>query len=102
MRARKWTEGHLGQNRQSLRDYFLPKIGARPIASLTAQDVMRVLEPLEAAGKLETLRRVRQRIGSVLSDRPAHRQPNPRHPRRVRGADARTLRQHRTERAAHS
>ena len=28
---------------------------------------MRVLEPLEAAGKLETLRRVRQRIGSVLS-----------------------------------
>ncbi|HUW37668.1 MAG TPA: integrase arm-type DNA-binding domain-containing protein [Rhodocyclaceae bacterium] len=66
-KARKWTEGHLEQNRQSLRDYVLPKIGARPIASLTAQDVMRVLEPLEAAGKLETLRRVRQRIGSVLS-----------------------------------
>jgi integrase len=66
-KAKKWTEGHLEQNRQSLRDYVLPKIGARAIASLTAQDVMRVLEPLEAAGKLETLRRVRQRIGSVLS-----------------------------------
>jgi len=66
-KSKKWTDGHLEQNRQSLRDYVLPRIGARPIASLTAQDVMRVLEPLEAAGKLETLRRVRQRIGSVLS-----------------------------------
>ena len=64
---KKWTDGYVEQNRQSLRDYVLPKIGARAIASLTAQDVMRVLEPLEAAGKLETLRRVRQRIGSVLS-----------------------------------
>ena len=66
-KAKKWTDGHLEQNRQSLRDYVLPKIGARAVASLTAQDVMRVLEPIEAAGKLETLRRVRQRIGSVLS-----------------------------------
>ena len=66
-KAKKWTDGHLEQNRQSLRDYVLPKIGARAISSLTAQDVMRVLEPLEAAGKLETLRRVRQRVGSVLS-----------------------------------
>ena len=66
-KSKKWTDGHLEQNRQSLRDYVLPKIGTRPIASLTTQDVMRVLEPLEVAGKLETLRRVRQRIGSVLS-----------------------------------
>ncbi|MFY9477040.1 MAG: tyrosine-type recombinase/integrase [Pseudomonadota bacterium] len=66
-KAKKWTEGHLEQNLQSLRDYVLPKIGTRAVASLTAQDIMRVLEPLEAAGKLETLRRVRQRIGSVLT-----------------------------------
>lgn len=66
-KSKKWTEGHLEQNLQSLRDYVLPKIGTRAVASLTAQDIMRVLEPLEAAGKLETLRRVRQRIGSVLT-----------------------------------
>lgn len=66
-KAKKWTEGHLEQNLQSLRDYVLPKIGTRAVASLTAQDIMLVLEPLEAAGKLETLRRVRQRIGSVLT-----------------------------------
>jgi integrase len=66
-KSKKWTEGHFEQNRQSLRDYVLPKIGARAISSLTAQDIMRVLEPLETAGKLETLRRVRQRVSAVLA-----------------------------------
>ena len=31
-KTKKWTDGHLEQNRQSLRDYVLPKIGARAIA----------------------------------------------------------------------
>jgi len=66
-RQKKWTEGHIEQNRQSLRDYVFPKIGKRPIGVLTAQDVVAVLDPLERAGKLETLRRVRQRIGSVFA-----------------------------------
>lgn len=59
-------DGHHEKNRQSLRDYVLPKIGARAIASLNTQDIMRIPEPLETAGKLETLRRVRQRISAVL------------------------------------
>lgn len=64
---KKWSAGHIEQNRQSLRDYVFPKIGRRPVGSLTAQDIMQVLEPLEQAGKLETLRRVRQRVGAVLA-----------------------------------
>lgn len=66
-RQKKWTEGHIEQNRQSLRDYVFPKIGKRPIGALNAQDVVAVLDPLERAGKLETLRRVRQRIGAVFA-----------------------------------
>lgn len=66
-KSKKWTEGHTEQNRQSLRDYVLPMIGKRPIGKLSAQDVMRVLEPMEQAGKLETLRRVRQRVGAIFS-----------------------------------
>jgi integrase len=62
----KWTEDHAEQTRQSLRDYVLPVIGNRPIANLTAQDVRRVLDPMERAGKAETLRRVRQRINAVF------------------------------------
>lgn len=66
-RAKKWTEGHAEQTRQSLRDYVLPKIGKRPISALSAIDVKRILDPLEAAGKAETLRRVRQRVNAVFS-----------------------------------
>lgn len=66
-KSKKWTEGHVEQNRQSLRDYAFPKIGKRPISALTAQDIMQVLDPIERAGKLETLRRVRQRVGSVFA-----------------------------------
>lgn len=66
-KAKKWTDGHTEQNRQSLRDFVFPKIGKRPVSLLTAQDIVQVLEPLEQAGKLETLRRVRQRIGSVFA-----------------------------------
>ena len=66
-KAKKWTEGHAEQTRQSLRDYVLPKIGKRPIGALSAVDVKRVLDPLEAAGKAETLRRVRQRVNAVFS-----------------------------------
>lgn len=63
----KWTEGHLEQTRQSMEAYVYPKLGKRAIGALTAPDVTRVLEPLSQAGKLETLRRVRQRVGSVFS-----------------------------------
>lgn len=66
-KRRKWTAGHIEQTRQSLADYVLPKIGKRAIASITAQDVTAVLDPLERARKLETLRRVRQRVSAVLS-----------------------------------
>ncbi|GMV00402.1 MAG: tyrosine-type recombinase/integrase [Burkholderiaceae bacterium] len=66
-KAKRWTNGHAEQTRQSLRDYVSPKIGRRPVAALDAQEIVRVLAPLERAGKLETLRRVRQRIGAVLA-----------------------------------
>jgi len=66
-KKKRWTDGHLEQNRQSLRDYVYPRIGKRPIGALTAQDIVQVLTPIEQAGKLETLRRVRQRIGAVFA-----------------------------------
>jgi integrase len=93
-RAKKWTEGHAEQTRQSLRDYVLPKIGKRPISALTAIGVKRVLDPLEAAGKAETLRRVRQRVNSVFSYavRTGLRADNP--VREMRGAYDAPVREH--------
>lgn len=93
-KSKKWTEAHLEQNRQSFRDYVLPKIGTRAVASLTAQDIMRVLEPMEAANKLETLRRVRQRVGAVLTYavQTGRRTDNP--IRDTQGAFAAPIREH--------
>lgn len=66
-REKRWTTKHIEQNRQSLRDYVYPVIGKRAISTLDAQDVMRVLNPLETAGKMETLRRVRQRVTAIFA-----------------------------------
>jgi integrase len=41
-------------------------LGPLPVASITAGEVLRVLQPLEAAGKLETAKRLRATIGSVF------------------------------------
>lgn len=41
-------------------------LGALPIADISAGEVLRVLRPLEAAGKLETAKRLRAVIGSVF------------------------------------
>jgi integrase len=66
-KAKGWTEQHGEQTRQSLRDFVLPHLGRRPIAAITAADVREVLDRIAKDGKMETLRRVRQRIGGVFA-----------------------------------
>ena len=41
-------------------------LGPLPISSITAAEVLRLLQPLEAEGKLETARRLRSVIGAVF------------------------------------
>jgi integrase len=41
-------------------------LGPLPVGSITAAEVLRVLQPLEAEGKLETARRLRSVIGAVF------------------------------------
>lgn len=65
--AKGWSDGHAEQTRQALRDFVLPHLGRRPIAAITAADVREVLDRLARDGKMETLRRVRQRIGGVFA-----------------------------------
>ena len=62
-----WKDGgkSAAQWRASLRDYTLPKIGRKPVNSITTADVMGVLLPIWST-KRETARRVRQRIGAVM------------------------------------
>ncbi|MDE2879535.1 integrase arm-type DNA-binding domain-containing protein [Candidatus Palauibacter soopunensis] len=54
-----------GQWRASLRDYAMPRLGAKGVDEITTADVMDVLLPIWSS-KPETARRVRQRIGAIM------------------------------------
>jgi len=60
------NEKHKKQWRATLDTYALPVLGARRVAEVTLQDVLRVLEPIWQA-KTETASRLRGRIEAVLS-----------------------------------
>ncbi len=64
-RRPQWSADTLRQTEQSLRDYVYPKIGARPIAEVTAPEVLEALAELLKSGKAETASRVRQRLSSI-------------------------------------
>lgn len=59
------NDKHRKQWSTSLESYAFPTIGARPVADITTEDVLSILEPIWTK-KTETATRVRQRIESVL------------------------------------
>ena len=65
--AENWKDSgkSAAQWRASLRDYAIPKIGAKRVDRISTADVMEVLLPVWST-KRETARRVRQRIGAVM------------------------------------
>ncbi|WP_254603129.1 tyrosine-type recombinase/integrase [Sphingomonas bacterium] len=63
----RWTPVHAGDVLASLeRDVFLA-IGAMPIRAITAPVVLTALRSVEGRGRLETARRVRQRISGIFA-----------------------------------
>ena len=63
----KLTEDYAEDLYNSLANHVFPKLGDRPIHKITAPEVTDVLEPLQDAGKLETLRRICQRLNMIMS-----------------------------------
>lgn len=51
---------------RSLEKYVFPFIGTLPITQLAARHFITALEPIQASGKLETVKRVSQRINEVM------------------------------------
>lgn len=60
------SEAYAADSWRSLELYVLPFIGAMPIDQIPAPKVIELLRPLEADGKLETVRRLCQRINEIL------------------------------------
>jgi integrase len=72
--AREWIERHLSKKSQAYRErvvsqlerFVFPVIGERPIAELTAPDILEVVRRVEKLNILETAHRVRQVVGQVI------------------------------------
>jgi integrase len=67
--AKKKREGKAERTIAKMRwlfDLADPSIGARPIADLTAPDVLAALQEVEAKGRLDTASRMREVIGQVF------------------------------------
>ncbi|TKB53075.1 integrase domain-containing protein [Ferrimonas aestuarii] len=47
--------------------HIMPSLGKRPITELTRQDVIKVLRPVEAAGTLETVKRLCQALNQLMT-----------------------------------
>ncbi|MBN8745678.1 MAG: integrase arm-type DNA-binding domain-containing protein [Thiomonas arsenitoxydans] len=72
--ARDWIARHLDTKAAGHRDKVvrrlerdvLPYIGRRPVAEITAPDILAVLRRIEGRGVLETAHRAQQNIGQVI------------------------------------
>jgi len=62
----KWTPGHAERVKRSLEADLYPDIGTRPIASLTAPELLAVLRKIESRGAHELRERVQQRASMIF------------------------------------
>lgn len=65
--APRWSAVHAADVLTSLDRHVFPAIGGMPIAGITAPVVLNALRSVEQLGRLETTRRVRQRVSAVFA-----------------------------------
>ncbi len=64
--APQWAESHGEKNMRRLERDVFPWLGSRPVAELTAPELLKVLRRVEGRGAAETAHRVRQICGQVF------------------------------------
>ncbi|HCN90354.1 MAG TPA: integrase [Oxalobacteraceae bacterium] len=62
----KWSAGYAKKIMDSLDQNVFPEIGKRPIADITAKDMLHMLSKVETRGALEITARVKQRCSAVF------------------------------------
>ncbi|MHB1873022.1 MAG: tyrosine-type recombinase/integrase [Steroidobacteraceae bacterium] len=60
------AESHRSKVQRRLELYVLPYLGKRPVADVTAPEILQVLHRIESRGTLETAHRALQNIGQVI------------------------------------
>jgi integrase len=66
-RLHNWTETHAKKVLKSFAADVFPKLGSRPIAEITASELLAVIRKVESRGALDTAHRVLQNCGQVFS-----------------------------------
>jgi integrase len=62
-----WSAGYAAKIMDSLEQDAFPSIGKRPIADISAKEMLDMLNKIEARGALETASRVKQRCSAVFN-----------------------------------
>lgn len=65
--SRDITSGTIRRIKNSFVNYIYPILGDIPVSQLKAKDFIEALKPLECAGKLDTVKRISQRINKVMT-----------------------------------
>ncbi len=65
-RKHEWAASSADSMLDRLEKHILPKLGPRPIADITAPEVLAMLRVVEGRGALETARRVMQMSGQIF------------------------------------
>jgi len=63
----RWSAVHAGDVLASLERDAFPAIGARPIDQIGAAELVQLLETIEASGRIETAKRIRQRLRQIFA-----------------------------------
>lgn len=64
-RGKEWTAGYASKTRSALERHAFPAIGARPIAEITAPDLLALLRAIETRGTVDMAHRVQQHCGAI-------------------------------------
>jgi hypothetical protein len=65
-RLATWSASHAKKVLASLETEVFPKLGAKPIKSITGLQVLEVLQPIEQRGAIDQAHRIRQRMSDVF------------------------------------
>jgi integrase len=61
-----WSLAHAGEVAASLRRDVFPAIGASALSAIEPPELLRILRTVEARGRIETARRLRQRLSEIF------------------------------------
>jgi integrase len=65
-REHVWSERHYRTTRWQIEKHVLPRLGNRPIAEITALEVLEMLREIEAKGTLDTAHKMKQVTGTIF------------------------------------